>query len=191
MHEEAVPTEPEAGQADREGPADPIGSLFPRRQLAHRLDFRARAPRPGTRNASGPAKGTYALFPIPIPRPPAERVTQPIVCGQCGASIECTVYSTAATHRRRRQYLASCCASVGVAVAYCVYAALYFSQPADKSTEGWRVLVIPFLGILLLPALAIMAWGLLTLYREEDGVRIKPVHPHSLREPGAVADTGT
>jgi hypothetical protein len=143
---------------------------------------------PADRPAGDPAHGRYALFPIRIPRPAAERVTESIVCGECGQPIECTVYSAESTHRRRRQYLVSCWASAGSALAYCGYAAWYFSQSANRSSDGWRVLIVPLLGVLLLPALGIMAWGLLTLYREEDGVRIKPVNPHSLREPGAVTD---
>jgi hypothetical protein len=113
-------------------------------------------------------------------------VTELIVCGECGELIECTVYSARSAARRRRRFLVVCCASAGSAIAFCCYAGLYFSL--SDPPEGWKTLVIPLLGILLLPALGIMAWGLLTLYREEDGVRIKPTNGHVLREPGAVAD---
>lgn len=115
-------------------------------------------------------------------------MTEPVVCGECGVSIECTVYSARSAARRRGRFLGVCCASAGGVLAFCAYAALYFSQAGDDSSGDWQILALPLLGILLLPALAIMAWGLLTLYREEDGVRIKPTAGHSLREPGAVAD---
>lgn len=155
--------------------ADPSGAEFPRLQLAHRLH-------PGI--DGDPPHDTYALFPILIPRPAHDRVTACLRCAQCQAPIECTVYSARSTAWRRRRYLFYCFLLAAGALGYCLYGALYFSRPGNDPAEGWKVVVIPFFAILVLPALAIMARGLFALYRADDGVRIKPVKEHSLREPG-------
>lgn len=178
--EEAVPTALDAGEPGPEPQSEPQPEPeYPTRQLAHRIGFRL---------GGEVGQGEYVLFPIRIPRPATGRVAMRIVCGECLAPVECTVFSAAHTARRRMRFLAYSGVSVGIAVAYCCFAGLFFSQAAGHATQEWKIVVIPLLGILLLPALGIMAWGLLTLFQEEDGVRIKSSRGHSLRKPGAVVD---
>lgn len=153
------------------------GSEFPRLRLAHRLDSG------GGDGGGGEDGARYALFRIPIPRPVEGVTTDAVECGQCGEPVECTVYSAPSATRRRRRFLLLACALVACALVYCGFAGVYFSEPGDDPAKGWEVLVIPFLGILGLPALTIMALGLFTVYREDGGVRMKTSKGHSLREP--------
>jgi hypothetical protein len=57
--------------------------------------------------SGGLAVRHYDLYPVEIPRPAHGQTTAAIVCGTCGKSLSCTVFSPAQMRRKRRRRLAA------------------------------------------------------------------------------------
>lgn len=156
---------------------DPALAVFPGCHLAH-LDRSVL--RWGTDETS-----YFTLYPIAVPRPAAGKITAPVICGSCGMSVKCTIYSLAGRRWLRRRRIAGGCVLLGAVFLLDCCTGLFVSGHREPAMAGWNDLAWILVGFVSV----CLSFSVLPLFIPSlsviDGVFVRRKGGHSIRRPGS------